>query len=277
MLNLSNGEIALELLLEGIHLKYGYDFRNYSRSHIKRRVFRRLTLAGMSSICEMLQNVLESKEFFEILLGDFSISVTEMYRDPSFYRALRMEAAPILSTYPYIKVWIAGCATGEEVYSVAILLQEEGLYERCQIYATDFNVNVLRIAEKGIYPIDCIEAYTANYNASGAKGELADYYTYAYDSVIFHQKLRERIIFADHNLVSDGVFGEMHLIVCRNVLIYFDKVLQGRVLNLFYESLSYGGVLCLGTKESMGSASLRERFVALNGKERIFQKSFSEQ
>lgn len=276
MINLSNEDIELELLLEGILLKYGYDFRNYSRAHIKRRVLRRLSLTGMSNICEMLKKVLENKGFFEILLGDFSISVTEMFRDPSFYGVLRKEAVPILRTYPFIKVWIAGCATGEEVYSVAILLQEEGLYERCQIYATDFNENVLKIAEKGIYPMDTIDTYTTNYNDSGGKSQLADYYTSAYDSVIFHQRLKDRVIFADHNLVSDGVFGEMQLIICRNVLIYFDKMLQNKVLKLFNESLSHGGILCLGTKESLGSTSLEERFIELDKKERIFQKSFWE-
>lgn len=276
MKNLDTEDIELGLLLEGIYLKYGYDFRNYSRTHIKRRVLRRLALSGMNSICEVLRRVLESKEFFEILLRDFSISVTEMFRDPTFYRGLRKEAMPVLQTYPFIKIWVAGCATGEEVYSLAILLQEEGLYERCQIYATDYNENVLKIAEKGIYPIENVDSYASNYIDGGGTEELADYYTSAYDSVIFHHKLKERVIFADHNLVSDGIFGEMHMIICRNVLIYFDKELQSKVLNLFYESLIHGGILCLGSKESLRTSNHEDRFIPLDIKERILQRSFCE-
>lgn len=272
---MSNEEIEIKLLMEALFLKYGYDFRNYSAVHIKRRVLRRLTVSKLRSISEMIYKALYDRSFFELLLADFSINVTEMFRDPPFYNALRKEIVPILKTYPFIKIWHAGCSTGEEVYSMAILLKEEGLYERCQIYATDFNKTVLVKAQQGIFPIDCIKDYTYNYQQSGGGISFSDYYMADSSSVVIDQSLKEKIIFTDHNLVTDGVFGEMHVIICRNVLIYFNKELQNRVLTLFYDSLLYGGILCLGSKESLKFSKYEAKFQAVNLKQRIFQKKFA--
>lgn len=274
LLQLSNEDIEIKLLMEGIFLKYGYDFRNYSESHIKRRLFRRQAISGIGSISEMLYSVLYDRSFFETLLGDFSINVTEMFRDPSLYKALRKDIIPLLRTYPFIKIWHAGCSTGEEVYSMAMLLKEEGLYDRCQIYATDFNEVVLQKAKEGIYPINHVKEYTYNYQQGGGLFSFSDYYTAEADSVILDESLREKIIFANHNLVTDGVFGEMNVIICRNVLIYFNKVLQNRVISLFYDSLIYGGILCLGTKESLRFSKHEEKFMPADFKQRIFQKKF---
>ncbi len=274
LVNLSNEDIEIKLLLEGIFLKYGYDFRSYSQAHIKRRILRRLTISQLGSISEMTYSVLQDRSFFEVLLMDFSINVTEMFRDPPFYKALRKDVIPILKTYPFIKVWHAGCSTGEEVYSMAILLREEGLYDRCQIYATDFNERVLQKAKSGMYSLDNIKEYTYNYQQAGGLTSFSDYYTVKTDSAIIDEGLKEKIIFADHNLVTDGVFGEMHVIICRNVLIYFNKELQNRVIALFCDSLTYGGILCLGTKESLRFSSYEEKFQAIDLKQRIFQKKF---
>ncbi len=267
-------DIEIKLLLEAIYLKYGHNFRNYSPAHMKRRILRRLTVSGMESISHMQHRVLYDRAFFELLLSDFSINVTEMYRDPSFYLAFRKEVVPILRTYPFIRIWHAGCSTGEEVYSMAILLKEEGLYERSQIYATDFNEHVLQKAREGIYSIEAARGYTYNYQNAGGTASFADYYIADYNSVIMEPVLKKKMIFADHNLVTDGVFGEMHVIVCRNVLIYFDRDLQNRVLGLFAESLCNGGFLCLGSKENPKFSSSSEKFEPFVEKEKIFRKRF---
>ena len=272
--NLENEDIEIQLLLEAIFLKYGYDFRDYSKAHLKRRIKHRLSLAGFNSISQMQHQILYDRGFLDALLNDFSINVTEMFRDPPFYKAFRQEVVPVLETYPFIKVWHAGCSSGEEVYSMAILLKEEGLYERTQIYATDFNVEVLEKAKQAIYPIDDIKDYTYNYQKSGGKASFADYYIARYDSVILDQSLKKKIIFADHNLVTDGIFGEMHLIVCRNVLIYFNKELQNKVYKLFYESLRNGGFLGIGTKESLRFSDYRDKFDIISENLRIYQKKF---
>jgi len=268
----ANDDIELGLLLEAVYLKYGYDFRRYSKAHLKRRIGRRLTLAGLGNIAEMLHRILTDQSFFETLLLDLSINVTEMFRDPPFYLAVRREVIPLLKTYPFVKIWHAGCATGEEVYSLAILLKEEGLYERAQIYATDFNETVLQRAKEGVYPIAAVKEYTANYQKAGGAGSFTDYYTAGYDSVILAAELRKKIVFADHNLATDGVFGEMHLIFCRNVLIYFEKNLQNRVIDLFYESLCPGGFLCLGSKESLRFTGHDAHFEPFRQNEKIFRK-----
>ena len=267
-----NEDIEIRLLLEAIFLKYGYDFRNYAQAHLKRRVLRRLTLSGLASVAEMLHRLLEDQIFFEQLLLDLSISVTEMFRDPAFYLAVRNEVIPLLKTYPFLKIWHAGCATGEEVYSMAILLKEEGLYNRAQIYATDFNEIILQKAREAIYPLEAIKTYTENYQKAGGQRSFADYYTADDDSVILDQTLKEKIIFADHNLVTDGVFGEMHLIICRNVLIYFNRELQGHAIKLFFDSLCPGGFLCLGTKESLRFSGHEHLFVPVAKEVRIFQR-----
>lgn len=267
--------IELMLLLEAIYLKYGYDFRDYSSQHIKRRVLRRMSMEGLKNISELQNKVLYDKEFLRIILADFSINVTEMFRDPTFYKAFRKDVVPILKTYPFIRIWHAGCSTGEEVYSMAILLKEEGLYDRSQIYATDFNKVVLQKAKEGIYHIDNIKDYTHNYQQAGGTGSFGDYYIAKYDSVIIDQSLKKKITFADHNLVTDGVFGEMNVIVCRNVLIYFNEELQNNVIKLFSDSLSKGCFLCLGSKESINFSDCVDSFEALVESERIYRKKYN--
>lgn len=260
MKNMESENIEIKLLLEAIYLKYGYDFRNYSMASIKRRLFHRLLASELKSLSEMQNKLLYDTAFFETMLLDLSINVTEMFRDPLFYLALRTKVIPILETYPFIKVWNAGCSSGEEVYSMAILLKEEGLYQRTQIYATDFNEVILSKAKEGIFPIDCMKQYTSNYIKAGGKNSFSDYYTAKYDSAMIERDLKTNVVFADHNLVTDGVFGEMNLIMCRNVLIYFDKKLQNRALNLFCESLCHGGFLCLGSKESIRFSECADNF-----------------
>jgi len=267
--------IEIDLILEAIYHKYGYDFRNYSKAHVKRRLLNRLTTSNLKSISEMQHKVLHEPEFFEVLLRDLSINVTEMFRDPGFYLALRKEVIPVLKTYPFIKIWHAGCSTGEEVYSFAVLLKEEGLYDRSQIYATDFNRNVLDIAKKGIYPIDRIKEFTANYQASGGKQSFSDYYMANYNSVIYDQSLKKNLVFAEHNLVTDSVFAEVNLIICRNVLIYFNKELQNRVINLFYDSLINGGYLGLGSKETIQFTKKSDSFEVINKNEKIYKKKIT--
>jgi chemotaxis protein methyltransferase CheR len=264
--------IEIELLLEAVRLKYGYDFRNYARAHVKRRVLHRLALSGLPNVSALQHQVLAEQRDFELLLLDLSINVTEMFRDPTFYLAVRTEAAPLLKTWPFLKIWHAGCASGEEVYSMAILLIEEELFERTQLYATDFNQVVIQKAKEATYPIESIKEYTANYQKAGGQSSFAEYYTAKYDSVILDQSLKKRIVFADHNLVTDGVFGEMNMIVCRNVLIYFNRELQNRVISLFYDSLCPGGFLCLGSKESLKFSDYAALFEPVVEKEKIYKK-----
>ncbi|NIM13703.1 MAG: protein-glutamate O-methyltransferase CheR [Candidatus Aminicenantes bacterium] len=267
-----NEKIELDLLLEAIYQKYHYDFKEYSRAHIKRRFMYRMRIAKLKNLSEMQHKILYNQSFFETLLMDLSINVTEMFRDPSFYLALRKKIIPHLKKYPFIKIWHAGCASGEEVYSMAILLKEEGLLEKTQIYATDFNALVLKRAKDGIFPIDLIKEYTSNYQKAGGANSFADYYTAHFDSVILNSSLKDRIVFADHNLVTDGVFGEMNLIVCRNVLIYFTKKLQNRVVKLFLDSLASAGFLCLGSKESLQFSEYANQFKVFVAKEKIYQR-----
>ncbi len=264
--------IELQLLLEAIFLRYGYDFRNYSKAHIKRRVMHRLGTSQLSTVTQLLDKVLRDRDFFREFLDDLSINVTEMFRDPEFYKSLRENIIPKLKTYAYFKIWHAGCSTGEEAYSLAILLKEEGLLDRCQVYATDFNQKVLEIAKEGVYHKDDIEQYERNYLLSGGKNKLSDYYKSMYGSVMFNKELSSRIVFADHNLVTDSVFADVHLILCRNVMIYFEKNLQENVLNLFYESLVPSGILCLGTKESIKFTRFEKLFETIDEKQKIFKK-----
>lgn len=264
--------IEIQLILEAIYSKYGYDFRNYSRAHVKRRLLNRVTGSKLNSISEMQHKILRDPAFFELVLCDLSINVTEMFRDPGFYLALRKEVIPILKTYPFIKVWHAGCSSGEEVYSFAVVLKEEGLYDRTQIYATDFNREVLDIAKKGIYPIDRIKEFTANYQAAGGTQSFSDYYMANYNSVIYDKSLKKNMVFAEHNLVTDSVFAEVNLVICRNVLIYFNKELQNRVVNLFYDSLVNGGYLGLGSKETVQFTEKNNNFGVVNSTEKIYKK-----
>ena len=274
---ISNEDVAIEdieidLLLEAIFQRYGYDFRSYTKASIRRRIMHRLGLSGMDSITRMTERVLRDREFFVSLLNDLTVNVTDMFRDPEFYLAFRREVVPLLKTFPFLKIWHAGCATGEEIYSMAILLEEEGLYDRSIIYATDIDKNVLASAKKGIYPISSMRQFSENYRAAGGRGSLSDYYTAKYDGAILDQRLKRNIVFADHDLVTDQVFGEMNVILCRNVLIYFDRELQQRVFRLFFDSLDMGGVLCLGTKESLRYSGLEEAFEAIDDRLRIFRK-----
>ena len=270
-----NIDIEIPLLLEAIYQKWGYDFRNYSISHIKRRLIHRMNINQMESLSQMQGKVLRDRQFFTELLSDLSINVTEMFRDPQFYQSFRTNVVPILRTYPYIKVWHAGCATGEEVYSLAILLKEEGLLERAQIYATDFNRKVLEVARKGIYPSTNFTQFEDNYQKAGGTAILSDYYTSLYGSVKMNANLAHKIVFADHNLVTDGVFANVNLILCRNVLIYFNKNLQNKVIGLFHESLSPSGHLCLGTKESLKFTNYEQMFNKVDDVNRIYKKQHS--
>jgi chemotaxis protein methyltransferase CheR len=265
-------EIELELLLQAVHLKYGYDFRNYSKAHLKRRIGQRLQLSGLNSISELQNRVLWDKMFFELFMQDLSINVTEMFRDPGFYAAFRKKVVPDLRTYAHIKVWHAGCSTGEEVYSLAIILQEENLLPKTRIYATDINKNVLKIAKQGIYSNREMALYERNYREAGGEANLSEYYTSKYGSVIFDKSLSKNIVFADHNLVTDGVFAEINLVFCRNVLIYFDKYLQNKVLALFTNSLSKRGFLCLGTKESLQFSDFEPNYAVIDKKMKIYKK-----
>jgi chemotaxis protein methyltransferase CheR len=263
--------IEVALLLEAVHRRYGHDFRQYGRAHVARRIRHRMSLAGAATISELQGRLLRDPDLFSEFLRDLSVNVTEFFRDPDFFRAVRSEVAPLLATYPSIRVWHAGCASGEEVYSMAILLREEGILDRCRIHATDRNPAALDQARKGIFPIDRMKEYTLNYQKSGGRASFADYYTARYESVIFDPALRRRVTFSDHNLITDGAPGEMHLIVCRNVLIYFDRDLQRRVIRLFAESLVPGGFLCLGAKESLGFSEVGPAFAPAAGGQRIYR------
>jgi chemotaxis protein methyltransferase CheR len=264
--------IEIKLLLEAIFLRYGYDFRNYSKAHIKRRILHRLNVSHIKTVSELQFKILRDRDIFRELLDDLSINVTEMYRDPEFYKSLRTTVIPKLKTYAYFKIWHAGCSTGEEVYSLAILLKEEGLLERCQIYATDFNNKVLEIAREGIFKKSDIEQYDQNYRLSGGMYRLSDYYQSMYGSVKFQKELTEKIVFADHNLVTDSVFADVNLILCRNVMIYFEKNLQNQVLKLFCESLVPSGILCLGSKETIKYTQYENYFEVLDENQRIYKK-----
>jgi chemotaxis protein methyltransferase CheR len=267
-------EQEILLLLETVYEKYGYDFRQYSEAHIKRRIMNRMAISGLENVSQMQSKILNDKTFAAELLQDLSITVTEMFRDPDFYKSLRKNVLPILKTYPFIKIWHAGCATGEEAYSMAILMQEEGLYDRTTIYATDFNQRALNQAKEGIFSNAMMKEYTTNYQLSGGKESFSNYFTSDHDNVIMNQSLKKNIVWANHNLVTDSVFAEVHMILCRNVLIYFDKNLQNKVQKLFYNSLINGGVLCLGSKESLLFSDFHDKYTELDKKQRIFKKKY---
>lgn len=271
--NIDTQDIELDLLLRAVYLKYGYDFRNYSKAHLKRRINQRLSLSNLQTVSELQNKILWDKNFFKFFLQDLSINVTEMFRDPEFYATFRKKVIPDLKTYPHIKVWHAGCSTGEEVYSLAIILEEEKLLNRTQIYATDFNKNVLETARQGIYSKKDMELYEQNYKEAGGTAKLEDYYTSKYGSVLFDKSLSKNVVFADHNLVTDGVFAEVNLVLCRNVLIYFDRTLQTKVLNLFFNSLTKRGFLCLGTKESLKFTGHEENYTTVDKILRIYRKT----
>jgi chemotaxis protein methyltransferase CheR len=258
-----NQEIEIRLLIEALYLKYGYDFRNYSKAHIKRRILNRFQISELNSITEMTHKAIYDSDFVDKILMDLSITVTEMFRDPSFYKALRQSVLPVLRSYPHVKIWHAGCASGEEVYSMAIILREEGLFHKTQIYATDFN------------PLIRIKEFTVNYQKAGGKRSFSDYYKADDETAKLNENLKKNIVFANHNLVIDSVFAEMNLIVCRNVLIYFDRQLQDKVIGLFMESLAGGGFLCLGSKENLQFSPHFHTFEPVVEQERIYIKNYS--
>lgn len=268
----NNTDIEIKLLIEAIFLKYSYDFRDYSGASVKRRVLHALKQLKCESISQLQERVLRNADDFMQLLQYITIPTTEMFRDPEYYLALREEVVPFLKTYPSLKIWIAGCSTGEELYSMAILLKEEGLLERSIIYATDINPVSLEKARKGIFSLDRVRSYTNNYQQAGGKAAFSDYYTAAYESALFDRSLCENISFADHSLATDSVFSETHLISCRNVMIYFNQELQERALGLFHESLCRRGFLGLGSKESLEFSGYVNLFEPLVKQQRIFRK-----
>jgi chemotaxis protein methyltransferase CheR len=265
-------DIELKVLFESIYLKYNYDFRHYSLSSMKRSLVHAMNRMGCPTLSVLQTKVLHDSECFYDLLQSLTIPVSEMFRDPSYFLALREKVIPYLKTYPSLKIWVAGCSTGEEVYSLAILLQEEDLLERTILYATDINSRSLEKAEKGSLSKNAIEKFTQNYKESGGKRSLSDYYTTASDSVTFNGALKKNITFTDHSLVTDAVFSETHLISCRNVLIYFDRGLQDRVIGLFHESLCGQGFLGLGFHETIQFSQYAKYFDPFMKKDRIFQK-----
>ncbi|MDE3016422.1 MAG: protein-glutamate O-methyltransferase CheR [Pseudomonadota bacterium] len=264
--------LEIDLLLAGIQKRYGYDFTHYSRASLLRRLEKAREHAKTTRFTELLDKLLHDKKCFDEFLKYMSITVTEMFRDPLFYKAVRQHVVPVLKTFPFVKIWHAGSATGEEVYSMAILLHEEGFLDRARIYATDFNKYSLDTAENGVYPAKHIETYAANYRESGGTRDFSEYYSDGYELTKFRDFLKERITFSYHNLVTDGVFGEMNLICCRNVLIYFDKTLQERTLSKFTDSLRHGGFLCLGNKESLNFTAAKKQFETVDSKQRIYKK-----
>lgn len=265
-------QLEIELLLEAVYRRYGFDFRQYAQASLKRRLWRRAAAEGASSISELQARLLHDPQCMERLLLDLSINVTAMFRDPSFYVAFREQVVPLLRTYPFTRIWCAGCSTGEEVYSLAILLVEEGLYERTRIYATDINENVLATARQGVFPLSKMQQYTQNYIRAGGKLDFSRYYITAYDGAQFSRGLMENVVFAQHNLAMDRAFNEFNVIACRNVMIYFDRTLQERVHQLFYDSLERWGVLALGHKESMSFTSFSHRYETLDEAERLYRK-----
>ena len=269
----SNTDIELRLLMEAIYLRYSYDFRDYAGASQKRRVLHALSQLDCPTISELQARVLHDPTMFHQLLQYLTIPVSEMFRDPAFFLALRQQVVPRLATYASIKVWIAGCSTGEEVYSLAILLREEGLLDRALIYATDINPESLEKARQGIFSLESIRGHTRNYQKAGGKRAFSDYYTAAYGAARFDPSLCADVIFADHSLATDSVFAETHLVSCRNVLIYFNRALQDRALGLFHESLCHRGFLGLGAKESIDFSSYAGRFDTLARAERVFRKA----
>ena len=265
-------DIELRLLIDAIYLKYHYDFRRYAVASLKRRLTTGMVRFGCKTLSQLQDRVLHDPTVFPGLLDFLTVQVSEMFRDPPYFRALRENVVPLLRTYPSLKIWVAGCSTGEEVWSLAILLREEGLLERSLIYATDINAQALVAAEAGVYAIDRIAGFTENHRKSGAKSSLSDYYTAAYGRAIFDKSLKKHVVFSDHSLATDHVFAEMQLVSCRNVLIYFNRDLQERAVGLFREALCRKGFLGIGAKESLRFSAHAGAFDELVREDRIYQK-----
>lgn len=264
--------LEIALLLEGIFRHYGHDFRSYAFSSLRRRLRKRLDAEGVESFSALQARVLHDGDAMNRLLRDMSVDVTGMFRDPSFFQALRDKVVPILRTYPFVRIWHAGCASGEEVYALAILLEEEGLYERSRIYATDMNADALEKAKAGIFPLARMREYTSNYLQAGGTRSFSEYYTASYDAALFGPRLKRNVLFAQHNLATDTSFSEFNLILCRNVLIYFDRKLKERVYKLFAASLASLGVLCLGRRESLSFTGVENEYEEFDARERIYRR-----
>ena len=270
-------DLEIKLLMEGIFQVYGYDFRDYAEASLRRRLLQWLPGSGYATLSLAQSHLLRDSALFDGMLRGITVNVSEMFRDPGFFKAVREHIVPYLKTYPFVKVWHAGCATGEEAYSMAILLQEEGFKGRFRIYATDINEEVIRKAQEGIYPLQELQRFTKSYQNSGGKCSFSDYYTARYDHAILSPSLRENIVFAAHNLAVDADFGEMNLILCRNVMIYFKQALKERVLALFDSSLMPGGFLCLGTKESLEHRHISERYEEIKSRTQIYRKRYAKE
>ncbi len=266
------GDDEVETLLRDLLEIYGYDFTDYSRASLKRRINRIVVMCKFPSFAELRYTLQSKPDFLKEFIEQITVNVTEMFRDPAFYRMLREEVLPKLGTYPLIRIWHAGCSTGEEVYSMAILLKEINLYHKCLLYATDINPTVLEKAITGMFPLSQMRRYSENYILSGGKMEFSQYYTANYELAKFDDSLREKMIFSTHNLVSDRSFNEFQLILCRNVLIYFDKELQAKVFRLFDDSLETLGYLALGTKETLRFSPIASRFKQIANPEKIWRK-----
>lgn len=265
-------ESEITSLLEAIYVHYKYDFRSYSRASMKRRIGQSLISLCYKNIPLLQENILKDTVSFSKLLQFLTIPVSEMFRDPAYFRSFREKVIPVLRTYPSLKFWIAGCSTGEEVYSYAIILKEEGLLDQTIIYATDINEHSLTLAEAGIFKQEDIQKFTSNYYASGGKEEFSDYYSAAYNSVIFSSSLKRNIVFCDHSLSTDNVFSEVQFVSCRNVLIYFQKSLQARAFGLFHDSLCRKGFMGLGPKETVEFSNHSKHFTFVDKANRIYQK-----
>lgn len=265
-------DIEIRLLLEALYCSYHYDFRNYAKASLKRRLRQACQQLGFASLSALQASLLHDPATLPRLLGYLTVQVSEMFRDPAYFRAIRDKMVPLLRTYPSLKVWVAGCGGGEEVYSLAILFREEGLEQRTQFYATDINHEALTQAEAGLFALDRLKLFTENHRKSGRKSSLSDYYSAAYGRASFDKSLRQRVVFSDHSLVTDAVFGEMHLISCRNVLIYFDRPLQDRALGLFKDSLVRKGFLGLGSKETLRFSQHAGAFTEFAREERLYQR-----
>jgi chemotaxis protein methyltransferase CheR len=265
-------DIEVRLLLEAIYSRYHYDFRSYAMASLKRRLSQACDSLGVATVSGLQERVLHEPESFSMLLQYLTVQVSDMFRDPDFFLALRKKVLPLLATWPSIKIWCAGCSTGEEAYSLAILLQEEGLLDRTIVYATDINAQSLRSAATGVYALDRLREFTENHRRSGGINSLSDYYHASGDAAIMDPALRRKITFSDHSLATDNVFSEMHLVTCRNVLIYFDHTLRERALKLFADSLVHGGFLGLGSKESLRFTQAAQWFTDFGVAERLYRR-----
>jgi chemotaxis protein methyltransferase CheR len=262
----------IEIILSDVFDRYGYDFTNYAPASLKRRINRLFTLHHFESFAEMRWRLVNDRDFLSHFIEEITVNVTEMFRDPSFFKTLKTEVFPILATYPLIRIWHAGCSTGEEVYSLAIMLKEANLLHKSILYATDLSADVLQRAAQGIFPLSAMKEYSENYIEAGGQHEFSSYYVAKYDRVIFSDTLSSKMVFSTHNLVSDGSFNEFQLILCRNVMIYFNKTLQEKVLQLFDESLHSLGFLALGSKETIRFTAVEQRFKQFYNREKIWRK-----